>query len=83
MGFDCDISMYDLVARRVMNGDVHYRDTLETNFPGIVWLHMAVRSLFGWRSEALRAVDISVVIGCAWLLTRWLPPRPRRGGGWP
>lgn len=73
MGLDSDISMYDVVARRVMLGDVHYRDLLETNFPGIVWLHMAVRSLFGWRSEALRAVDFAAVAAAVWLLVRWLP----------
>src|SRR5215213_3440466 len=61
LGLDCDILMYDLCARRVLAGDVHYRDLLENNFPGIVWLHMAVRSLFGWRSEALRAVDFTIV----------------------
>src|SRR3954451_19639920 len=49
LGLDCDILMYDVCARRVLAGDVHYRDLLENNFPGIVWLHMAFRSLFGWR----------------------------------
>src|SRR5215471_2991835 len=57
MGLDSDILMYDLCARRVLAGDVHYRDLLETNFPGIVWAHMAIRSLFGWRPEVLRAAD--------------------------
>jgi hypothetical protein len=65
--------MYDLCARRVLAGDVHYRDLLENNFPGIVWLHMAFRSLLGWRPEALRAVDVAIVATSVWLLTRWLP----------
>ena len=54
MGLDSDILMYDLCARRVLAGDVHYRDLLETNFPGIVWLHMIFRSVVGWSFEALR-----------------------------
>lgn len=73
MGLDVDISMYDLVARRVLRGDVHYRDLLETNFPGIVWLHMIVRSLFGWRPEVLKSFDFLMVSGSAWLLANWLP----------
>jgi hypothetical protein len=74
LGLDSDILMYDLCARRVLAGDVHYRDLLETNFPGIVWLHMAIRSVVGWQSEALRAVDVAIVAASVWLLTRWLPP---------
>ena len=73
MGLDSDISMYDLVARRVLRGDVHYRDLLETNFPGIVWLHIAFRSLFGWSSEALRSVDFSIIACSTYLLIRCLP----------
>src|SRR5262245_52151954 len=66
MGLDSDIGMYDLIARRVLAGDVPYRDLLETNFPGIVWLHIASRSLLGWRPEALRAVDFAIVSLCTW-----------------
>src|SRR5262245_1639229 len=80
MGLDSDILMYDLCARRVLAGDVHYRDLLETNFPGIVWAHMVVRTLFGWRPEVLRAADLAIVLTSVWLLTRWLPkPAPAWG----
>jgi hypothetical protein len=79
MGLDSDILMYDLCARRVLAGDVHYRDLLETNFPGIVWIHMAIRSVFGWRPEVLRAADLAIVATSIWLLTRWLP---RSGPAW-
>ena len=79
LGLDSDTLMYDVCARRVLAGDVHYRDLLETNFPGIVWLHMLVRSVVGWSSEALRAVDFAVVAASVWLLTRWLP---RAAPGW-
>src|SRR5689334_2864688 len=59
MGLDSDTLMYDVCARRVLAGDVHYRDLLETNFPGIVWSHMVFRSVVGWSFEALRAVDFA------------------------
>jgi hypothetical protein len=52
---------------------------LETNFPGIVWAHMAIRSLFGWRPEVLRGADLAIVVSSVWLLTRWLP---RSGPSW-
>jgi hypothetical protein len=73
MGLDIDINMYDVMARRVMAGDAHYRDLLETNFPGIVWLHILIRSVFGWSSVALRAADLAIVAGIVGLLTNWLP----------
>src|SRR5205823_212081 len=68
LGLDSDILMYDLCARRVLAGDVHYRDLLETNFPGIVWAHMAIRTVFGWRPEVLRAADVVIVLASVWLL---------------
>ncbi len=73
MGLDSDASSYDLVARRVALGGVHYRDLLDANLPGIVWLHMVFRSLLGWRSEALRMADFTIVALSAWLLVTWLP----------
>jgi hypothetical protein len=74
MGLDSDTSLFDLLARNVLRGKVLYRDTLDPNLPGMVWLHVAARSLLGWSSEALRAADFTVVAIITWLLTRWLPP---------
>jgi len=73
MGLDCDTCLYDLIARRVMAGDVHYRDLLDVNLPGIVWLHMLFRSIVGWSSEALRAVDFAIIASSVFLLSRCLP----------
>ncbi|MBI1900729.1 MAG: hypothetical protein HYS13_06420 [Planctomycetia bacterium] len=72
LGLDSDITNYDLLARGVLQGQVLYRDALEPNLPGIVWLHVAIRSVLGWESAALRAVDLLFVAGIAWLLGRWL-----------
>jgi hypothetical protein len=73
MGPDCDISLYDLMARRVLACNSQYHDLFDGNFPGIVWLHSAIRAAFGWRSEVLRAVDLAVVGAIVGLLVGWLP----------
>ncbi|HUG91593.1 MAG TPA: hypothetical protein VML55_12200 [Planctomycetaceae bacterium] len=67
-----DAVLYDLQAQTVLAGGVLYRDVFETNLPGIVWLHVAVRSLVGWSSEALRLVDLTIFGGLVWLVTRLL-----------
>lgn len=67
-----DVTLYDLAARAVLRGGVHYRDVFDTNTPGIVWFHAVARSLFGWRPEALRAVDLGMVSATAVLLAGWV-----------
>jgi len=62
-----DVSYYDLQARTVLNGGIMYRDMVEPNFPGVVWIHMGVRSLFGWSTEALRCFDL-VLFSCIVIL---------------
>jgi hypothetical protein len=69
-----DATLYDVCARNVLAGGVHYRDVFDTNLPGMLWLHLLVRGLLGWSSEALRVADLAVFAGVVWLLTRWLPP---------
>ncbi|MEW4488519.1 hypothetical protein AB1L42_10585 [Thalassoglobus sp. JC818] len=59
----CDSALYDLQAQCAFDGGVLYRDMIEPNFPGIVWIHMLIRSISGWSSVALRAVDLFVVAG--------------------
>ncbi len=67
-----DATLYDIAARNVLSGGVHYREVFDTNLPGMVWLHMLVRTLFGWSSEALRITDIVIFTAIVLLLTRWL-----------
>jgi hypothetical protein len=67
-----DATHYDVCARNLLEGGVHYRDTLDPNFPGVVWIHVAVRQLLGWSSEALRAFDLAVFSGIVWLVWRLL-----------
>jgi hypothetical protein len=73
MPLDCDVHFYDLCARNLLRGGTHYVDLFDTNLPGMPWIHVLVRSLVGWRSEALRLVDFGVVAAIAVLLVGWLP----------
>jgi hypothetical protein len=73
MPLDADVSLWDLFARSVSGGSVAYRDIFENNFPGMLWAHLAVRSLFGWQSETLRAMDAGLVATIILLLACWLP----------
>ncbi len=70
---DADVSEWDLCARTVRDGGVFYRDALENNLPGMLWLHLLLRSLVGWSAEAFRAVDLGVLAAVVILLVRWLP----------
>jgi hypothetical protein len=72
-----DATLYDLCARNLLQGGVLYRDILDTNLPGMVWLHAAIRTLFGWRSEVLRLADCAIVAAIVWILASWL----RRASG--
>lgn len=68
-----DAEMFDLQAWLLNDGHVLYRDVLEPNLPGVVWLHLLVRSVAGNSSEALRAFDLlafAFVTGFAFLLLR-------------
>src|SRR5262249_31513986 len=73
MGLDPDVIQWDLCARTVQQGGVLYQDAVENNLPGMLWLHVLIRSLLGWRPEVLRLIDLLVVFTVNWLLVRWLP----------
>lgn len=72
MPLDTDATFYDVCARSLLRHGVEYRDAMEHGLPGMTWLQTGVRSLVGWRSEALRLVDLVVVGAVAWLLFGWL-----------
>src|SRR6516225_78554 len=67
-----DVTLYDICAGNVLDGGVHYRDVFDNNFPGIVWLHVLIRSLLGWSHEAIRLVDLLFLTGSLLLLANWL-----------
>lgn len=73
MPLTADNALYDLQAKTAMAGGVLYQDVFEPNLPGAVWVHMGVRSLFGWSSVALRVFDLVVFFGIVGLLLNFMP----------
>jgi len=65
-----DAIYFDLQAKCVQNGGVMYRDMVEPNLPGVVWIHLLVRSIAGWSSVSLRGFDLLVLTGSIALLCR-------------
>ncbi|MCR9201793.1 MAG: hypothetical protein NXI04_24365 [Planctomycetaceae bacterium] len=63
-----DTSLFDVQAMTALRGGVLYRDVIEPNLPGVVWVHMAVRTVIGWSSEAIRVFDLAVFLLTACLL---------------
>ena len=68
----CDVTLYQMAARNVLNGGTHYRDIFDTNLPGFVWLMAVCKLAFGWNYEALRAVDLCVIGGSVAVLCGWV-----------
>lgn len=66
----CDITLYELAARNLLEGGVHYRDLFDTNLPGFVWILTALRGVFGFDPIVLRIADLVVVIGVVALIDR-------------
>jgi hypothetical protein len=72
-----DVTLHDMVARTILRGGVLYRDVFDTNLPGIDWAMAALRYLFGWSYETLRAADLVVIGAAVAVLCGWV----RRCGG--
>ena len=75
----CDVSLYDVAAHAILSGGVHYRDVFDTNTPGYVWCLTLLRATVGDSSLAVRAVDLGIFAGVAFLLDRLA----KLGGGTP
>jgi hypothetical protein len=69
-----DVELYDSAAVNVLQGGAQYREIFDTNFPGIVWVHLLFRPILGWRSETIRLVDVAIVSLNIWLLVTWFRP---------
>lgn len=75
MRLNGDATFYDLQVQCVSEGGVLYRDMLEPNLPGVVWIHAAVRAVCGWSSVALRSFDLAVLAGVITFFAAGLTPR--------
>jgi hypothetical protein len=80
MPLDADATHYDLCARVMLDGGRLYRDALDTNLPGMPWLHAAIRAVAGWRSEVMQGIDLVVAGLIVLLLVGWVPMDARAGG---
>jgi hypothetical protein len=63
-----DAVLYDLQSQCLLDGGVLYRDIVEPNLPGVVWIHTAVRWLCGTSPVALRMLDIVFVLSISAIL---------------
>ena len=75
----CDVTLYDVAARELLAGGVHYRDVFDTNPPGFVWCLTLLRATLGSSALAVRAVDLAVFAGILFALDRLA----KLGGGTP
>lgn len=78
MPVNSDVALFDVQAAEVLQGGTLYRDIVEPNLPGIVWIHLLIRSLAGWSSEAIRLVDLIVFAGLTVLLAPLISNRRGR-----
>ena len=70
-----DAVLYDLQAHCLVQGGVLYRDIVEPNLPGVVWIHAVVRSLFGESDQVLRVFDLVIVLSITGILCRVVAAR--------
>ncbi len=66
----CDVTLYDVAARAILSGGVHYRDVFDTNTPGYVWCLTAIRATLGTSEIAVLIVDLAIFAGVVALLDR-------------
>lgn len=70
-----DAVLYDLETRWIDSFILPYKDIVEPNFPGVLFIHKGTRFLFGESNEALKLVDLLLLVGslgCAATLLFWL-----------
>ncbi len=75
----CDVTLYQLAARNILHGGIHYQDVFDTNLPGYVWIITGLYALFGDSTLAVRVVDFGIVTGVVLILDRL----EQRGGATP
>ena len=78
---DCDEAVYAYMGRRMLRGDVLYRDLSEPKPPGGYWLYTLAVALGGATETTIRVVPIPLVLATIvliwWLGLRLRGPGPR------
>jgi hypothetical protein len=79
-----DTTFFDLAARSLRGRGHCYQELFIHGPPGMIWCQLAVRSLVGWSSEALRVADLFIFSAVVWLLACTAQPRdlPLFGSVW-
>lgn len=76
---DCDEAVYAYMGRRMLRGDVLYRDLSEPKPPGGYWLYTLAVALGGAAEATIRVVPIPLVLATI-VLVWWLGLRLRGPG---
>lgn len=66
----CDLTLYQMAARNLLEGGTHYKDIFDTNLPGFVWALTLIQWVFGESVLAVRAADLLIVAGVVALVDR-------------
>jgi hypothetical protein len=59
---------FDYMGWRMLEGDAPYRDFMDMNFPGGMWLHALSTAVFGNHIWSWRALDFLLTLGSVWPL---------------
>jgi hypothetical protein len=74
-----DSIFFDICARALLRGELIYREIFLHGPPGIILLQAGIRSAVGWRSESLRAVDLTIITAVIYLLVGPAQPKDLPG----
>ncbi|MDY3553955.1 hypothetical protein R5W24_003069 [Gemmata sp. JC717] len=66
----CDLTLYQMAARNLIEGGTHYKDIFDTNLPGFVWALTLIQWAFGESVVVVRAADLLIVAGVVALIDR-------------
>ncbi len=71
---DCDEAAYAYIGRRILTGDVLYRDVTENKPPLGYWVYAAAVALGGYRELAIRLLPYPFILGTT-ALVWWIAAR--------
>ena len=57
-----DSSIFQYIARKILDGFVPYRDIFDMNMPGIYWIHMLTLIIFGKSNLGFRIIDLFFLV---------------------
>lgn len=76
-----DAALMHYIAWLISTGSVPYRDTFDSNMPGVYLIHMAVLGLGGTGDAAFRVFDLGWLAVTAWIMFVYCRAAGNRVGG--